>query len=257
MLFVLVLMATSCGADGSDDSDGGDTTQVTGIRWELRTLMLDSADVGLAGTKPTIEFRVPDEVGGTNGCNSYGGRYTMSRGEIGFGELFQTEIGCPPEIAAVENAFMTAIGRVDRYEATDGALTLLAADGTVRLEFGEPPPVVDSALQGSWVLDTIGTADAVSSIVAGTEPTLEITDSGITGSTGCNSFSGSVQWDPAGRFVVSEMSWTEIGCESGIMRQEEAVLDTLRNAASYVIEGDKLLISAESGDRFLRYTATS
>ncbi len=113
--------------------------------------------------------------------------------------------------------------------------------------------MVDSPLQGSWVLDSIGTADVVSSIIAGTDPTLDITSDGISGSSGCNSFFGSLRWDRDGSFAVSEMGWTEMACQRPVMRQEKAVLDTLGGAARYEIDGDTLLISTSSGDRFLRY----
>lgn len=256
MLVVLALIVAACGGDGDGGGTTADTTQVTGIDWELTTLLLDGTGVDLAGTTPTIRFDASGEAGGSNGCNSYGGSYSIAGGAITFGGMFQTEIGCQPDVAAVETAFMLAISRVDTFDTAAGRLTLSASDGSSEMVFAEPAPVIDNALQGSWVLDTIGDAVAVSSIVAGTDPTLEITDTEISGTTGCNSFFGALTWDADGSFVVTEMGWTEIGCERGIMQQEQAILETLSNAATYEIEGDRLLITTAEGDLFLRYTAT-
>jgi heat shock protein HslJ len=253
LLLVLALVAISCGDDAQPDPEP--TGDPVGVEWRLRNLGLDGLAVDLAGATPTIRFEPTGDAGGTNGCNSYGGQYTLSGDGVSFGALFQTEIGCEPAVAAVESAFMSALARVDRWSVADGVLVLSASDGSAALEFVEAAPVIDASLLGSWLLDSIGEAQAVSSIVGGTEPTLEITETEISGSTGCNTFFGSLTWDGDGTFRVSEMGWTEIGCEQGIMRQEQAVLETLLDATGYQIEGDKLLIETAGGNRFLRYTS--
>jgi heat shock protein HslJ len=254
--FALALFAAACGASGGDTTAPPAGGGITGIDWQMQTLSLDGNQVGLAGTTPTISFEDKGDAGGSNGCNSYGGSYaTTADGGISFGPMFQTEIGCQPDVAAVERSFMTAMGRVDRWSVAAGTLTLAASDGSAELVFGVPAPIVNSPLAGNWLLDTIGDAVAVSSIIAGTDPTLEITDGEISGSTGCNSFIGSLRSDADGTFIVSEMGWTEMACEQGVMRQEQQILDILSNAVRYEIEGDKLLISTDGDGDFLRYTA--
>lgn len=252
-LLVLMLVATACGSDA--DPDPEPSGNPVGVEWRLRNLAIDGVTVDLAGVTPSIRFEPSGDAGGTNGCNSYGGSYTLSGDSISFGAMFQTEIGCEPAVAGVESAFMAALGRIDRWSVGEGTLVLSASDGSAALEFVEPPPVIDASLIGSWLLDSIGDAQVVSSIVAGTEPTLDITDTEISGSTGCNSFFGSLNWDTDGTFRVSEMGWTEIGCEQGIMRQEQAILETLLDATSFRIEGDRLLIETAGGNRFLRYAS--
>jgi heat shock protein HslJ len=254
--FALALFAAACGASGGDTTAPPAGGGITGIDWQMQTLSLDGNQVGLAGTTPTISFEDKGDAGGSNGCNSYGGSYaTTADGGISFGPMFQTEIGCQPDVAAVEQAFMTAIGRVDRWSIAAETLTLAASDGSAELVFGVPAPIVNSPLIGSWLLDTIGDAVAVSSIIADTDPTLDITEDGISGSAGCNRYFGGLTFDADGTFVTGNLGSTKMACEQGVMRQEQQILDILSNAARYEIEGDKLLISTDDGGDFLRYTA--
>ena len=255
-LLAVAVFAAACGGSSEDTTVPPSDDGLAGIDWQLQTLSLDGNDIGLAGTTPTFSFEEAGDSGGTNGCNSFGGSYLATAdGRVSFGAMFQTEIGCQPDVAAVEQAFMTAIGRVDRWSVAAGRLTLAASDGSAEMVFGIPAPIVNSDLLGSWVLDTIGDAVAVSSIIAGTDPTLEITNDRVNGSTGCNRFFGSLTFDPDGTFVTGDLGSTKMACEQGVMRQEQTILETLSNAARYEIEGDRLLISTDEGSDFLRYTA--
>ena len=104
----------------------------------------------------------------------------------------------------------------------------------------DPGPV--DALEGLWNVQLIAGAPTV----VGSEPTLEITKVEITGTTGCNRFGGMIAFVD-GTMSISDMSWTEIGCEPSLMDQESTMLSILSQADAYEINDELLMISGRAG----------
>jgi heat shock protein HslJ len=77
----------------------------------------------------------------------------------------------------------------------------------------------------------------------GTALTLEISGDKVSGSAGCNTYSGSVKHDN-GAFTVDQLAVTAKACSApeGIMEQEQQYLATLKTASSYTIDGDNLFL---------------
>ena len=146
-----------------------------------------------------------------------------------------------------EVLFLGILTGADGFTQVGGVFELEGVAGSV--SFVEPAPVVNAVLDGTaWALDSLIDGDTAMSVLATTEPSLTVDTGGrsMQGTTGCNSFSGTVTIEGNG-FMVTKMTWTEIGCESDIMRQEAFILDVLQNAERYEIEGDHLTISSTDG----------
>lgn len=254
LLLVIALVAAACGGSADVTPGANQTSDILRINWRLISLSLDGENRPLVETTPTVRFEESGQAGGTNGCNSYGGPVSFAGDEIAFGALFSTEIGCEPVVAAVEQDFMSAISRVDWWSADAGTMTLRASDGSAVLAFVAPVPVIDRPLAGTWVLDTIGDADVVSSIISGTDPTIEISGDQFGGSTGCNALFGTVTTDVDGTFIVRDLGTTDVACDGDIASQESEILAILESAVSFEVEGEHLLIAADDS-RFLRYTS--
>lgn len=251
---VLILVAAACGDDSTDTED---PDALAGTSWVAQRIADDSGRRGaLTGSEPTIDFAADGRtVSGSTGCNVYSGDVTIGQGTISVAEVSVTERACiAQEIMEQEALFLEILVSVDGFTLTDGILELKSADGSV--SFVEPAPVVDAALDGTaWALDTLIDGELAMSVLTTTTPSLAV-DTGegsLRGTTGCNGFSGAVVVE--GRaFTVAEMTWTEIGCEPDIMRQETLILDVLQNAESYEIDGDHLTIFSTEG-RSLVYRA--
>ena len=232
---------------------GGDRDALAGTSWAAIELSDAAGDSSVpdTGGEPTLEFDQPGvTVSGSTGCNAYSGEVTI--GTISIGRLAVTERGCEQAIMALEALFIEVLSGAASFTLADGVLTLEGAGGSV--SFAEPAPVVDVALEGtSWSLETLVDGAAATSVVATTLPTLTVGSGSFRGTTGCNDYSGAVVADGAA-FTVSDMTWTEIGCESGIMRQEALILGVLQNAGTFEIEADRLTISTSDG-RSLTYRA--
>jgi heat shock protein HslJ len=202
-----------------------------------------------AGNAPTIEFDADGRtVSGSTGCNVYSGDATIGRGTISVTQVAVTDRACTPqEIMEQETLFLEILNRADQFTLGDRMLELIGVGGSVSLI--ESVPVTDATLDGTaWVLDSLIDGEVAMSILTTTTPslTLDTGEGSIQGTTGCNTFGGTVMIDSSG-FTVTDMNWTEIGCEPDIMRQETLILDVLQNAERYQIEGDRLTISSTQG----------
>lgn len=249
----MVVLVAACGTTSDDPPSSVPTDALYADRWQLTDLGLDGVTVDLAGTTPTLVLSGTGEAQGSNGCNSYFASVIVGEGTISFRDMGSTEIGCEPAVAAVEQAFMTALGRVDGWSLESGVFTLFAGDGSAALAFEAEPQVADADLPGEWALDSIGDAVAVSSIVAGTSPGVTIVADGISGSAGCNRFDGTLAFDTEGGFDADVVEITELDCPDDPTGQQEAtIVDLVNQATSWETEGDFLLISTDDG-RFLRF----
>ncbi len=264
---VLVLVAASCG-DNSTNAPattspattsplGSDPDALVGTSWVAQRISDDSGGRGvLAGNEPTIVFGADGRgVSGSTGCNLYSGDVTIGQDAISVAQVLVTERACNPrEIMEQEALFLEILTNANGFTLADGILELKSTEGSV--SFIEPPPVVDAALDGTaWALDTLIDGEVAMSVLTTTTPSLTV-DTGegsMQGTTGCNGFTGTVVIEGSG-FTVVEMTWTEIGCEPDIMRQETLILDVLQSAERYEIEGDHLTIFSTEG-RSLVYRA--
>lgn len=70
-----------------------------------------------------IVFEVADKrFTGNGGCNQVNGNYNLDKNEIHFTDIISTKMSC--DDISFENAFLSELGRVDRYEMSDNELRL-------------------------------------------------------------------------------------------------------------------------------------
>lgn len=98
-----------------------------------------------------------------------------------------------------------------------------------------------------WTLTTFIVGDDVRSPIPGTTITARFVDGLISGTAGCNHYSGS--YTAADKIVINEMSWTERFCmdPEGIMQQEAQYLDILPDVTTYTIKENQLTLSTGDG----------
>jgi heat shock protein HslJ len=97
--------------------------------------------IPLAGTELTAVFRFKT-VSGSSGCNTYQGPYTTNGNVVGIGPLAGTQIACPNDVMAQEQAFLKdlqGVGRLDQ-NAND-RITLTDLSGTPLLNLVRPSVV--------------------------------------------------------------------------------------------------------------------
>jgi heat shock protein HslJ len=112
------------------------------------------------------------------------------------------------------------------------------AEAIVNVTYGQEAPSLEGPI---WVLD--GTTP-------GTQITAEFADGQVTGSAGCNNYSGSYITTPAangGRISISDLSPTMMLCEEEIMDQETRYLGSFMAATKYTIKDNELTIFYPGG----------
>jgi heat shock protein HslJ/uncharacterized lipoprotein YbaY/uncharacterized membrane protein len=106
---------------------GGDpAVLLRGAAWVVQTI--DEAPVG-AKSKVTMSFGDPGRVAGGASCNTYSGGYTLTAEGLTFSRVASTLKACAPDLMKQEQAFLTALRSIQRFDlSADGVLTLHGSD---------------------------------------------------------------------------------------------------------------------------------
>lgn len=117
-------------------------------------------------------------------------------------------------------------------------LVVAACDATGSGSNATPEPTSAAELAGtSWTLVSIGGVP----VVEGSGPHLTFgADGNASGSTGCNSMSGTYATDGAA-LTFGPLATTRMACEANLMNQETAVLQALAGVSGWEIDADGLL----------------
>lgn len=120
-LAILIIAITVLAGCGSKDP-------LAGTQWVL----VDLGDrLPLAEVDVTLSFE-EDRAGGSAGCNSYGGEYTLKGEEISFGPMASTLMACMEEgVMEQESLYLQRLVQVTSYSLDNGMLVLYLADGSL------------------------------------------------------------------------------------------------------------------------------
>jgi heat shock protein HslJ len=235
-LLTVVLLVSGCHDEDETAASGG-ASRLNDVPWALT----GGIDVpGWETVAPTATFS-DGRVAGSTGCNRFTATYTLDGDALAIDDAATTRMACQAPADAVEQAFVAALRRVEKWTLADGALALTDAAGDEVLRFAVP------ALAGDWVATMTYQGNALSSPIAGTEITASFADGKLTGSAGCNTYSASYRAE-RGTLTIEPPVATEKACPdpAGVMEQEQTYLASLALATSYRIEGETLsLLTAD------------
>jgi heat shock protein HslJ len=241
-VIVASLLVVACASSAAPS--GGGAVDIGGD-WTLASGTVDGAPFPLPpGAQITLTVQ-GTSIGGRAACNHYGGEIVVDAdGTPHFNVTSMTEMACEEPVMAAEAAFMAAMARIRSVTRDVDRLTLGGAG--VELAFDRLPPVPVADLVGTdWVLESIVSGDAVSS-VAGEPATLRLEPTGtFAGSTGCRTFTG--RWV----FANGGISPTDLGmdgeCPPRLAQQDGHVVSVLEGFRASV-DGDILTLSGDGGD---------
>ncbi len=120
------------------------------------------------------------------------------------------------------------------------------------------PPEPEPLTGTNWTLDSLYSGDAVSSVLSGTTITAVFDREGrVSGSTGCNRYSGSYTVAETS-LAISSLGSTKMACQGeGIMQQESTYLVSLPKTAVFTISGNRLKLADKWGTPLLSFTGES
>ncbi len=222
--------------------------------WQLVSFL--GADGGtvaaIAGSIPLVTFDREGRVGGTVGCNHFSADYTARGNELGIGPAVSTLMYCslPAGVMDQEQRVLALLPLTGGYTVAGNSLFLSDRSGNRIMSFERaavptPAPLVDTTWQLAGLSDPNGTAR---SVLAGTNATLVFSSDGtLRGDTGCNIVQGPYTQTGAS-LAIGPLSVTERACaDPAMMVQERDLLQALRVATTYVVQGDRLRITNASG----------
>lgn len=227
----------------------GESSGLDGTRWTLESVADADGNLVAAapGSQATAEFK-DGQVGGNSSCNSYGGSYTVDGDALTVGPLAMTMMACMDEaLMAQEAAFGAAMQSAAGYAIVDGKLEIYDAAGQTVLVFAAAPST--DLVGSSWVASAVNNGrEAVTSVVAGTEITLEFgADGSLGGSSGCNRYNAGYTLDGES-ISIGQPAGTKMLCDGeGVMEQEAAFLALLPQAATYAIRDGRLELRTADG----------
>ena len=167
---------------------------------------------------------------------------------------------CPaPGVMDQESIYLVLLGKAASVTAGNTSLTFADAKGSTILSFARIIPPAPAPFVGTtWTLDSFYTADAVSSVIAGTTITAVFDrDGNVTGSAGCNRYFASYAVMGTSMSVGSAGS-TAMNCTSpGVGQQERTYLASLSRATTFIITGDRLVLADTKGATLLSFTKES
>ena len=89
-----------------------------------------------------VEFSEQSAMSGWTGCNSYGGKYSVSGPSFTVEEFFSTEAGCPNrDMFMQESLYTDLLGDAERFAIIGSQLIITSSDGqtiTFALRQGAP-----------------------------------------------------------------------------------------------------------------------
>lgn len=202
--------------------------------WMLQSFG-DAADPTpvLPATPVTATF-ADGAVSGSAGCNAYRSTYQTQRRRLVIGPAATTRKFCAAAIMEQESTFLAALQTTRKYRIDEqGQLQIryLTADGIQVLTF--TPPVATVPLAGTtWKVAEW--ADRPSGPIVATL-TANFSDSGkISGSGGCNNFSGAYQ-TTGNTLTIGILISTLRACIIDVSQQESAYFAALQTVSRYEI----------------------
>jgi heat shock protein HslJ len=219
------------------------TPTLTSQTWQLTKL--GSADHRTAGI--TATFTKAGMVSGFSGCNTYNGTYTAKGRSITVGKnIATTQMACAEAAMSTEQAYLSALTAARTYAVSGQTLRLRSRLGRTLLTFTVQP---QSLANTSWVVTAYNNGKgAVTSVHADTKIDAHFGKADVSGSAGCNTYSGQVKATPP-KISIGPLTSTKKHCSApeGVMTQESAYLAALGSAATYTLEGAKLELRNANG----------
>jgi len=222
-----------------------------GVDWVLLAYRSGDSLVELGDPRGPARLRFEGgRVTGSVGCNRLMGAYELDGEGIRFQtSMATTMMACPEPLMSREQAVHAALPSVVSYHREAGRLELLDPTGGVLLRFVALEPL---SLKGPvWQLRAYNNGkQAIVSVLAGTQVTLELRDNGtLGGSDGCNRYMSGFTLE-GDRLTFGPIATTRMGCRGpeGAAEQAATYAAALGTVTGYRIEGDELvLLNGEGG----------
>lgn len=220
---------------------------LVGTSWTLASYAeKNGTQVPAVPAAATLSFGADGVLAGSTGCNRIVGTYVQADSNLTIELGPMTKMACPPDVTAQENAVVTNLARVASF-TSGSSLVLATADGATLLTYS---PGLTSLAGTSWQATGINNGkDALEANAATSGVTAVFGEDGqLTGSGGCNSYSGSYTTAGTDQITLGPIAATAKACEDAdVTLVEQQYFAALGNVTTYQLDGDTLTLRDDSG----------
>jgi heat shock protein HslJ len=232
---------------------------ITGFDWQLSGIAIDGALTEVPeGVMPTL--RLDDGfAGGSTGCNTFSGGYTLDGNALTFDVLTSTLRLCEDPLGSVEGPYLEALPLVAAYTLDpDGVLRLIDGEGQVILEYATPSPDGQGEAappEGiTWLLTQQAVDGTLADLPADILVSMRLEGGAAGGSGGCNSWFASYTID-GDAIAFTEIGSTLIACEEPANTVERTFFGNLEAAATFTADEASLSVADADGTTILVFEA--
>jgi heat shock protein HslJ len=228
------------------DADATNPNALVGHDWQLASVagVPASGDVGL--------YAGPSELSVIYGCGAVGGHARIGHGTLHIDGMTEGAApGCIGDIGDQSSTIDSFLASDPLWRIQDGKLVITDSGGAqafaLVFEPGKPQQKADVPLAGTnWTLAKALDADKHDVPVAGNAALLIDDSNRLTGSDGCNSFSGDVTVDKTTIGFGAGLAITELACTDDQVAATAARVDAvLHGEISWSISGDELALTKD------------
>jgi heat shock protein HslJ len=225
---------------------GGTGGTIDGTSWALKTYDVSGTATAVpAGTRVDAKF-ADGKVSGFSGCNVYNAPVTISGATIKVGNAATTMMACEPDKTALEQAYLANLAKAATFTATKDALTMFDSAGKSILVYSA---AAANPLEGSWDVTGYNNGkQAVVSPVADSKLTAIFTADQVSGSAGCNTYSGPYTLNGSTLKIGPLASTMKACADQAVNDQEQQFLAALQNSTTYDQTGNILTLKAAGGE---------
>ena len=225
---------------------GGTGGTIDGTSWALKTYDVSGTATAVpAGTRVDAQF-AGGKVSGFSGCNVYNAPVTISGATIKVGTAATTMMACDADKTALEQAYLGNLAKAATFTATKDALTMFDSAGKSILVYSA---AAANPLEGSWDVTGYNNGkQAVVSPVADSTLTAIFTADQVSGSAGCNDYSGGYALNGT-TLKIGPLASTMRACaDQAVSDQEQQFLAALQASTTYDQTGNTLTLKAAGGE---------
>lgn len=219
--------------------------------WRLVAGQFQGQAFQLVAAQPIKLTIRPNRVSGESGCNNYQADASIDSVHFGVGLAARSAMGCgPPEVMALENAYISALASVEVWLLDPGQLFLRGPN--VELRFRPIGPIdLQAITDRTWMLQALVRSGGPQT-PAHAGGTLELGFNGrLAGSTGCRAMTGTYI-EQAGEIHATQLSM-DGDCVQALRDQDSLVVTVLGDGFTAEILDGALVTS--TGDDWLVYGA--
>jgi heat shock protein HslJ len=243
----IALSAAACSA-GSSASAGGTGGAIDGTSWRLSSYDASGTSTPVPA-HVTVDARFAGGmIAGSSGCNAYNGPAIVTGTAIKIGPLAGTKMACEAPAGDAESAYLANLARAASFTATPDTLTIFDPSGAAILVYAAGP---ENPLVGQWNVTGYNNGQAVTSPLLDTTLTATFTADSVSGSGGCNDYSGPYTLDGTS-VTIGPVALTQKACEQDIMDQETAFFAALQTPAT--VEQSGAVVHLRDADGAIQIT---